>query len=51
MMATDIFKDIELVEDGFSIEIEIVSKFLKKHKSVIEVPIKYEGDPIWKVKK
>ncbi len=43
MMATDIFKDIELVEDGFSIEIEIVSKFLKKHKSVIEVPIKYEG--------
>ena len=43
MMTTDIFKDIELVENGFSIEIEIISKFLKKYKSVIEVPIKYEG--------
>ena len=26
MMTTDIFKDIELVENGFSIEIEIISK-------------------------
>ena len=43
MMMTDRFKEIELVENGFSIEIEIVSKFLKKHKSIIEVPIKYEG--------
>jgi glycosyltransferase involved in cell wall biosynthesis len=43
MMATKIFKEIELVENGFSIEIELVSKFLKKHKSIIEVPIKYEG--------
>ena len=43
MMTTDIFKEIEFVENGFSIEIEIVSKFLKKYKSVIEVPIKYEG--------
>ena len=43
MMATKNFKEIELVENGFSIEIELVSKFLKKHKSIIEVPIKYEG--------
>tara|TARA_B100000003_G_scaffold192536_1_gene192262 strand:- start:1168 stop:1857 length:690 start_codon:yes stop_codon:yes gene_type:complete len=43
MMMTDIFKEIDLYENGFSIEIEIVSKFLKKHKSIIEVPIKYEG--------
>jgi len=43
MMATKIFKEIELVENGFSIEIELVSKFLKKYKSIIEVPIKYEG--------
>lgn len=43
MMMTDIFKEIDLYENGFSIEIEIVSKFLKKNKSIIEVPIKYEG--------
>jgi glycosyltransferase involved in cell wall biosynthesis len=43
MMATKNFKEIELVENGFSIEIELVSKFLKKYKSIIEVPIKYEG--------
>jgi hypothetical protein len=42
-MATKNFKEIELVENGFSIEIELVSKFLKKYKSIIEVPIKYEG--------
>jgi len=43
MMLTDIFKEIELYENGFSIEIEIVSKFLRKYKSIIEIPIKYEG--------
>jgi glycosyltransferase involved in cell wall biosynthesis len=43
MMMTDTFKEIELYENGFSIEIEIVSKFLKKYKSIIEIPIKYEG--------
>ena len=43
MMLTDIFKKIELHENGFSVEIEIVSKFLRKNKSVIEIPIRYEG--------
>ena len=43
MMQTDIFKEIELYENGFSIEIEIVSKFLRKYKSIIEIPIRYEG--------
>ena len=43
MMLTDIFKEIELYENGFSIEIEIVSKFLRKYKSIIEIPIRYEG--------
>ncbi len=43
MMMTDTFKEIELYENGFSIEIEIVSKYLKKYKSIIEIPIKYEG--------
>ena len=43
MMMTDTFKEIKLYENGFSIEIEIVSKYLKKYKSIIEIPIKYEG--------
>ncbi len=43
MLKTDIFKEIQLYENGFSIEIELVSKFLKKNESIIEVPIKYEG--------
>ena len=43
MLKTDTFKEIQLYENGFSIEIELVSKFLKKNKSIIEVPIKYEG--------
>ena len=43
MLKADTFKEIQLYENGFSIEIELVSKFLKKNKSIIEVPIKYEG--------
>ena len=43
MLKTDTFKEIQLYENGFSIEIELVAKFLKKNKSIIEVPIKYEG--------
>ncbi len=42
-MNSELFKKIEIKENGFSIEIEIVSKFLKKHKSILEVPIKYSG--------
>ena len=37
------FKSVSLVEKGFSIEIELVSKFLKYNKSIFESPIKYEG--------
>lgn len=38
------FKKINLSENGFSIEIEIVAKYLKMDKSeIIEVPIRYEG--------
>ena len=43
MLRTDTFKEIQLYENGFSIEIELVAKFLKKNRSIIEVPIKYEG--------
>ena len=37
------FQSINLFEKGFSIEIEILSKFLKFNRSILEIPIKYEG--------
>ena len=43
LMPTDFFKKTTLKENGFSIEIELLSKFLKYNRSVKEVPIKYEG--------
>jgi glycosyltransferase involved in cell wall biosynthesis len=43
LMPSKFFKNLNLQEEGFSIEIEIISKFLKFNKSIIEVPIKYAG--------
>jgi glycosyltransferase involved in cell wall biosynthesis len=44
LLPTNIFKEIELKEDGFAIEVEITAKFLKANNSkILEVPIKYEG--------
>lgn len=43
LMPTDFYKRTSLKENGFSVEIEILSKFLKYNRSIIEVPIKYEG--------
>ena len=43
LMPTDFFKKTILKENGFSIEVELLSKFLKYNRSVKEVPIKYEG--------
>lgn len=43
MMPSEIFKSFEIIENGFSVEIEVVSKYLKVHRSIFEVPIKYEG--------
>ena len=37
------FTSVNFVEKGFSIEIEIISKFLKYNKSIVESPIRYEG--------
>ena len=34
---------MNISENGFSIEIEVLSKALKKGLNIIEVPIKYEG--------
>ena len=42
-MPTSFFKEMDIKENGFSIEIEILSKFLKYNKSICEVPIMYEG--------
>ena len=43
LMPTEFFVNENFKERGFSIEIEILAKFLKFNRSVIEVPIKYEG--------
>ena len=43
LMPTKFFVNENFKEPGFSIEIEILAKFLKFNRSVIEVPIKYEG--------
>jgi glycosyltransferase involved in cell wall biosynthesis len=43
LMSTQFFQSISLKEQGFSVEIEILSKFLKNNNKIMEVPIKYEG--------
>ncbi len=43
LMPASFYKTVTLKERGFSIEIELLSKFLKYNRSVEEVPIKYEG--------
>ena len=43
LMQTDFFKKTILNENGFSIEVELLSDFLKYNRSVKEIPIKYEG--------
>jgi glycosyltransferase involved in cell wall biosynthesis len=43
MMPSSFFKNIDFTEEGFSIEIEILSKFLKQNRSISEVPIQYNG--------
>jgi len=43
LIPTEFFQSIRLNEQGFSIEIEILSKFLKTKNKIKEVPIKYEG--------
>ena len=43
LLPADFFKQVKIIEKGFSIEVEIVSKFQKHNKSVYEVPISYSG--------
>jgi hypothetical protein len=42
-MPTEFIKITKIKEKGFSIEIELLSKYLKFNKSVVEVPISYSG--------
>lgn len=43
LFPSSFLKEINIQEKGFSIEIELLSKFLKKHKSIKEYPISYDG--------
>ena len=43
LMPAKFLKNISIKEQGFSIEIEILSKFLKYNKHIHEVPISYDG--------
>lgn len=43
LLPSNFVKDILLKERGFSIEIELISKFLKYNKSIVESPITYRG--------
>lgn len=43
LLPSDFFRDVNIIENGFSIEVELVAKYLKGNKFFKEVPIKYEG--------
>jgi len=43
MMPSKFFKNTTFVEQGFSIEIEMVAKFLKTSRQLLESPISYNG--------
>ena len=43
LMPASFFTQTTFKEKGFSIEIELLSKFLKINRSIVEVPIRYRG--------
>lgn len=43
MMPSNFFKTTKFKEKGFSIEIEMISRFLKVSREITEVPISYRG--------
>ena len=43
LIETKHLREMNIVEKGFSIEIEVLSKAIRKGLSIIEVPIKYEA--------
>jgi glycosyltransferase involved in cell wall biosynthesis len=43
LMPSNFFNNLNIRENSFAIEVEILAKFLKYNKSIIEVPISYKG--------
>lgn len=43
LMPSKFFKNLIISEKGFAIEVEILAKFLKFNRSILEVPISYQG--------
>jgi len=43
LMPSNFLQNLNIKENSFSIEVEILAKFLKYNKSIIEVPISYQG--------
>ena len=43
LIPSKFFKTVDFKEKGFSIEIELLSKFLKYKRHIIEIPITYQG--------
>tara|TARA_B100000902_G_C27259317_1_gene889736 strand:- start:172 stop:888 length:717 start_codon:yes stop_codon:yes gene_type:complete len=43
LLKTKTLIEMNLIEKGFGIEVEVLSKFVRNSKSIIEVPIKYHG--------
>ena len=43
MMPSKFFKETKFKEKGFAYDIEILTKYLKYNKFIIEYPIKYQG--------
>ena len=42
-MPTRYLRETAFIENGFAIEVELLAKFLKQNKNLIEVPISYEA--------
>ena len=43
LMPTKYLRETAFIENGFAIEVELLAKFLKQNKNLIEVPISYEA--------
>ena len=43
LLETEVLKKLNIEENGFAIEVEVLSKYLKLYSKIIEVPIRYEG--------
>jgi glycosyltransferase involved in cell wall biosynthesis len=43
LLPTDLFRSLELRENGFAIEAEITARLLRRHAPIYEVPVAYEA--------